>query len=674
MPRSGPLPWSSAAWIALGAAGGCAPPAPVSWRDQVTPSGACWEVDLSDGLDDSSTDELHALYDCLNQAGDFEALRATVDAFDDAGRDGDPLGFDLARLLARSTEIGADPAALLDLAIDLLEQDPATGTRPIEVLLHTTVELIYGLPYVTIAATGPESGVSALDQGVVRPLLPVVGAVATAVLDDGQDIPDLMASVAADPALADLSCSVLGLWASEDPTLAALNARLLADLGAAMAASQVADNDRWASASGDSLRDLSDLLLLTTAGDGQTPLEAMSPALLELVADDDLVGALAATLAQAGDDGLLEPLPAELLHLVEVDANGDRLGSTTADSALVALLRLLSAGNTEVSCSLDYWVGSLDVDLGNLSVALLQVLAEQDPDAVESGVSLLGQVLGWSFTQGTLELIADSGVCPVIDDQLLADLAAVDRLNDSEVTHLTPLLLAGLADVHAAGDEDHIPALVELLHLVWARGAAPPIEELTRDLATSALAGDAVILLRVAIDPSGLDTSLCADDAHPVDLVDLAGLVRATLDEGAGETPLVTLHPALVAVASSTGTWTALHNLGALLRLDEAELHDISGQLLALAASTSRDGGGALAAALADPDVVEPSLRLLEAGALRDALGASELTREGPLPFYARLVSDGTLAAVLRTVDLVLDFARGVASTGRANARPGELP
>lgn len=656
------------------AGAGCAPLEQASWQDQVTPSGACWDVDLSDGLDASSTNELHALFDCLNQAGDFEALRDTVDAFDETGRAGETLGADLAHLLAGAAELGADPSGLVDLAIALLEPDDETGERPIEVMLHATVELLYGAPYATVVATGPSAGASALDQGAVRPLLPVVGTLAAAVLDDGQDIPDLLARVLEDPALADLGCSLKGLWASSDPTLVALNARLAGDLGAALGASQNSDNDRWSDASGDSLRDLSDLLLLTTAGDGQTPLEAMSPAILELVADPTLVGALAETLAQADTDGLLEPLPAELLHLVEVDADGNRLESTTADSALVALLRLLSAGNAEVSCSLDYWVGSLEVNLGNLSVALLQALAQQDPDTVESGVSILGQVLGWSFTQGTLELIADSGVCPVLDDQLLADLAAVDRLNDSEVTHLTPLLLAVLADVYAGGETDHIPALVDLVHLAWARGAAQPLEEVVRDLATSALASDAVVLLQVAIEPGSLDTSVCADGARPVDLVDLAGLVRATLDDSSGETTLTTLHPAVVAVAGAPGAWTALHNLGALLRLDEAELHGISGQLLALSA-TMPTGRGAetLAAAIGDPALVEPALRLLESSALLDALGATELTREGPLPFYARLVSDGSLTSLLRTIDLVLDFAGGGA-TSRTHARQGAQP
>jgi hypothetical protein len=654
---------------------GCATPEQVSWQDQVTPSGACWDVDLSDGLDDSSTDELHALFDCLNQSGGFEPLRDTVDAFDQLGRDGDTLGFDLAHLLARAPAAGVDLGGLLELAVDLVEPDAKTGVRPIEMLLHASVEMVYGAPYATVAATGPSWGASALDEGAVRPLLPVLGSVATAVLDDGQDIPALLATALADPALSDLSCSVKGLWATSDPTLSALNDRLLGDLGAALGASQNADNDRWSSASGDSLRDLSDVLLLTTAGDGLTPLEAMSPAILELVADADLIEALSTTLEQADNDGLLEPLPAELLHLVEVDANGDRLVDAGTDSALVALLRLMSAGNTEVSCSLDYWVASLDVDLGNLSVAILQLLAEQDPETVETGVSILGQVLGWAFTQGTLELIADSGVCPVIDDQLLADLAAVDRLNDSEVTHLTPLLLAGLADVHTAGEVDHIPALVDLLHLAWARGAAEPLEEVVRDLATSSLVNDAVVLLQVAIEPADLDTSVCADGSHPVDLVDLAGLVRAGLDEAGGETPLTTLHPALVAMAGADGTWTALHNMGELLRLDEAELHSISGQLLALSETTSSgDADGSLAAALRDPDLVEPALRLIESAALRDALGASELTREGPLPFYARLVSDGTLSSVLRTIDLVLDFVNSATTADRRNARQGAQP
>ena len=61
-----------------------------------------------------------------------------------------------------------------------------------------------------------------------------------------------------------------------------------------------------------------------------------------------------------------------------------------------------------------------------------------------------------------------------------------------------------------------------------------------------------------------------------------------------------------------------------------------------------------LAPLLTDEAVLGPALRLGESRALTDALGETSLTEEGPLPYAARLVTGGTLDAVLRTVDLVL--------------------
>ena len=71
---------------------GCgAASAPESWTEQVSPSGPCWEVNLTDGLDESSTDELHGLFDCLNQGGNLAPFSGVVDAMDATSRSGIPL-------------------------------------------------------------------------------------------------------------------------------------------------------------------------------------------------------------------------------------------------------------------------------------------------------------------------------------------------------------------------------------------------------------------------------------------------------------------------------------------------------------------------------------------------------------------------------------------------------
>ena len=47
------------------------------WHDQLVPDSPCYRVDLLDGLSEANTDELHDLYDCLDQ-GNFTALGGLV--------------------------------------------------------------------------------------------------------------------------------------------------------------------------------------------------------------------------------------------------------------------------------------------------------------------------------------------------------------------------------------------------------------------------------------------------------------------------------------------------------------------------------------------------------------------------------------------------------------------
>jgi hypothetical protein len=62
-----------------------------------------------------------------------------------------------------------------------------------------------------------------------------------------------------------------------------------------------------------------------------------------------------------------------------------------------------------------------------------------------------------------------------------------------------------------------------------------------------------------------------------------------------------------------------------------------------------------LAPLLASPAVTTPLLHLTESPALADALLETEPGSPGPLPFFASLITEGTLESVLLTVDLLLD-------------------
>ena len=137
---------------------GCgADTSPPDWTEQVSPSGPCWEVNLTDGLDESSTDELHGLFDCLNQGGNLDPFSGLVDALDADSRSGIPLGVELAALVNDLPSVDVDAFALAGFAVDLIEQQPSLIADGLGVL----VELMYGDAYANIQATGPMNSTSA---------------------------------------------------------------------------------------------------------------------------------------------------------------------------------------------------------------------------------------------------------------------------------------------------------------------------------------------------------------------------------------------------------------------------------------------------------------------------------------------------------------------------------
>jgi hypothetical protein len=627
------------------------------WSDQLQADGPCWRVDLGDGLDESSTAELRDLFACLNRQGAVEPLAPMVEALEQPSRAGVPLGIELAGLVNDLPSAQVDLGGLLDLTLALLEDEQ----RPIEPLAELLVELILGQPYPQVPGMSDPGSVQALDQGVVRPALPVLGLVAGAVLDQPEPLLPLLTQVAPDPAVADAVCTLVGLATTTDPQAAALGADLLPALGQALEQARSPDNDLWDGASGDAVRDLTLALLVDPGEDGQTALSALRPLLLPLLEDELLVANLRETLAEARAAGRLETLPAQLRYLATVDVQGRDL-VYGQDSALLALLRLLDSANTEVSCSIDLVITDLTIDLGNLSVALLGLLADQDPQAAADGVDLISEVLGWGFTEDTLDFVADSGLCPVIDDQLVSDLGSIDRLSDPEVDDLLVVLLSALADLRD-GQEDHLIGVVDLASLLHARGLVPPVEEALRDLGGGDLAADLSQIVGLVLDPAPLAVAGCPTGASPLTFEGLAGLLRAALADRLGGPPVEVIGPVLQAALSQEGAWVALHNLGALLRQPEARLPQglpLLADLVRLDPDLSLLTG--LVPLLQDDALVYPALRLAEAPALLDAAAApSDDQRQGPLPWVASLVVEGTLDSLLRTIDLALELLDGMA-------------
>ena len=622
-----------------------------SWRDQLQPAGPCWEVSLSDGLDTSSTDELHALFDCFNQNSNLDPLQGPVDAMDTTARSGVPLGVELADLVNALPGLGIDVFGLAGFGITLLQEEPTLATEGLEI----AVELIYGQPYAEITVSGPVSATSALDQGVIRPVLPVLAQAAGAILDDGNTLPTMLADALSSQATADAICLAVGL--QDSPSTTALATALLPDLGEAIGQARESKNDLWADASGDSLRDVIAALALTTRGDGQTLLQSMQDDLLVILQDEALLDRLLSVLDDIEAGGHLDPLPPQLLYLATVDVSGQPI-TAGQDSALLSMLRMLHAANDTMSCTVDIaGIELLQLDIDNLSVQILRLLAQQSPEDVAGGLELLGGVLDWGITDSVMDTVVDSGVCPMLTAQLVSDLDSINRLSDPEAADLVVVLLELLGAFYQEDlAEDRTSSLVNILATVYAREAVPPIEEVMRDLAASAFVDDLTDLLPAMLSVDDLQTTLCPTGAAPLDLHGLLTVMTELITPDDGQTPLEAAEPLLHAILNHENTWLALGNLGFLLTDEDARIQqaaDLTSRLIALDPELSLLYDSV--DLLEEPTLIQPLLKIAESDALVDAMGQTALTEEGPLPFFSRLIMGGTLEDVLRTVDVLLD-------------------
>ncbi len=635
---------------------------PSDWHDQLVADSPCYRVDLFDGLSETSTDELHDLFECIDQ-GNFTALADLIDALDEPARAGDPAGVELARLINHLPSTGIDLAALLDAAVLLLQDDGAPLIDAAELL----VELVYGQPYDLLALEGPSAEAGAMDGGLVVPALPLVSDLASQALDRQDGLGELGASALRADLTADALATFLAVADSDDERLAQAPRDLLSDLGGALEACQDASNDHAASSSGHSLRDLTQALASQPAG-SSTALELLLEPVDTMLSDPQLIASLSEALGDSALGGHLDPLPAQLVILATEDVYGGSL-EPGEDSALVAMLRLLHTGDREVSCST---LGFEWLHADNMSVWLLELIAEQEPDNVD----FLLNIGGWTLSYGEL-VEALAGQCTVDSAQFAADAPALERLVDPELGDLLVVLLHLLQGLQPEGGTSRIPELVEIVSRVHRYGLSEPIEELLKDLAGTPLVAMLLDLVPPLIDPwserawcaNGTDT--CVEEIwegydrdafeagrHPIDIEALADLLATLLRPDAqGLSPLERLRAALQLAVEHQATWRVLDNAAVLLATPGARSATILAELPAWEQvdpewkllSTGAD-------LLDDGACTTPVLRIAETDPVLDAMAATSAQREGPLPFVSRLVADGTLAEVLSTVKLILDL------------------
>ena len=637
---------------------GCADTSP-PWHDVLVADSPCYRVDLSDGLDESDTTEVQTLFACANYHGHLRSLEPAAAHLEDSSPQGVPAGVELARAVNALPDAGADVdlVGTLSTLIGLVEDEALSDLGQ-----DLALELVYGQSHVTVRRSDFDlQDASALQGGVLTPLAPVIPEVAAAMEDDPEGL-ELLADVLEDPETVRWARTVDGWVRSEHPDVQGPVGGMLPHLGEAIVATRSPANDRWSRASGDSARDLVDALAKDDL------LDAISPDVAAVLGDAKARRDLPDLLVQLQADGHLQVTPRQATFLANVDTRGGSL-DRGEDSALVALLRLLSSTNRPMQCRVDLFFTVIDVDLGNLAVTLLRVLADQDPDDVQSVAGIFGEALGgYGVGEGVLRNIADTGACPALTDQVVDDLYALERLGEPQTRGLTHTLI-GAVRVLRDGDQDRVQELVDVITALDEAGALHPTEELVRDVGRGEIGADLVNLVAVMDAPERY--GITAGDEPATTLEDLLEVITWVVEPGDdGRTGWQRARPLLTPALEHDGTWVALGRLGALL----AGPQTASGQALDLIpalvdADPELSALTGAAPALRATTVTGPTLRLLQTRPLVDAVLATEPpapTEDAPDPspevpqaFVGRLIVNGAVDDLLRTLRVVLADVEG---------------
>jgi hypothetical protein len=625
---------------------GClAMPATGDWYDQLSPDGACYRVDLLDGLDESSTTELHDLFACVNDAGQLDPLAPVMTALDSATRTGEPAGLVLAQLVNDLPEIGVDLfAAAGDAASALADSD-----LPVREVLDLTLEALYGTRATKVRGAGVSlTDPQALDGGLIAPAEPLIGVATGVMLSDLDAHTTWLADLLRDPEVDRwLRTGAALVHAPDDQVEASLDG-LLVDVGAAVTATRSPANDRWEGASGDSARDAVDHLLLAP----DAPLVALGPDLAEILGDVVVRMEVAEAVVRWEAQGHLAPLAEQVAWLASVDVYGAPLepGGT---SGLSALVRLLHDTHQPMTCTFDLWVTDLEVDLGDLAVAFLQALSEQDPAAAADGLSLLSDLLGWEVSDLIITEIADSGVCPVLTPQVAEDLHTVDLIVGPQAADLLVVFIEAL-DMVRHGEQDHLLHVADLAAELHTRQALPPLEELLRDLGSSPAIDRLLALAPVLVDPEGHGVLLA--DTRPVDLQDVLSLGLWLLDDEGGGSGWAELEPRVEPLLAHDATWKLLGNAASLLSEETSQAAQLLDLVPVPPEAPELELRATLAELLQNRALIEPALVLAESAPVSALLSTEPEgeSAEVPLAFTARLILDSTLEDLLAVVDLAL--------------------
>jgi hypothetical protein len=629
---------------------------PPSWYDQVEPSGPCYEANLLDGLDEGSSLETHAVFDCLNQQGNLEPLAGLVSSIDETNRLGEANNAPIARLVNSTISTDMDPFSMLAQAGDTMEQN----SEDIEQLLQALVEQIYGEPFSSIDRT--DSGLSS-ENGTVLPIIRSLRPVASALIDDDlAGLAPVKDALTSETILSALH-TILGA-ARGDITSLNTNAERLPELfGDFLSRTQSPNNDIWTGASGDSLIDLIDRLLSGTNSEGASSLQALNTPMNRIAGDTTLGREVESVILELSEDNRLHSVGLQIQYLANVDTNGGAL-SRGEDTALVSALRLLSNGNQSFDCSLDLWITDLEFSFGNLSQTLLRAFS--DEGAANTGVDLIGSILGGAVSESVLYLLADSGLCPAFDSQMVDDLHAIDRLNDPETADLLAVLVQMLLAVDEGGNSSKLSEVIDLLSIPERHGWNQPISELMRDTAGTLLVGTGINLIEAIVaEPEGIEQSGFPEGTDVLGFQTIWRTLKSATDNSFdGTSGILALESPFVALFGSGEFSTASSNLARLLSSPNSSSRNAMDWLSEVVAF---DSELSWRHTLADTLLTEENTRdlalLLENQAFISGLSERHGDLESPVEWLANLQITGAFESIIFLTDWLLSTMGAVTTS-----------
>lgn len=629
-----------ATWIVLLLAG-CSFQDEAHWSDQLSPSGPCWEVNLIDGIDDSSTAEMHDLFDCLNQSGGFDPLVEVVQSIDSSTRFGEPAGLAAARLSNALPGSGFNVFSVVERTLRLISEfiDEA------ETIQSAVVELMYGKIRERI-----DVDVDRTEAGVIAPLISLSETIAAPMLDSPEASRQELKDIADSQVFAEAVCSLTATVTSSDPLISQLPQDFLLHFGEAWTSAADDENNIHASPTGHSIRDLIDWL---SVGSTQSRFQPVLPDIHAMFSDAQVQQRTEDVLRDAASDGRLEGLPNQILYLASVDADGREVGSGAASelSALQASMRMLHNANQEMVCTIP--IVGIDIELGNLSVEILREVASTEPGTFVQRLDLLQGVWGLDVTQAIAEGVAESGACPVFNAQLLEDMEVIERLNDPPVEDLAIIVHGFLNSVYVSGQVDRLEELVNVGAFLHESGAIAPMEEVLRDVASQKLTNDLIALISTIFDDGTLSAEACSPGVEPLSFESLWDFGTHISDP---EFDSVLIDDVGLVMIDEPALWHALDRVAILSSTPDAHIRDIPRLLidwvLLEGADTLLDG---MVVFLDHETAYVDALSLAEHQPMTEAMTHVTEDGQGPLPFVGQLILSDTVTVMLQTLNLVLD-------------------